>query len=180
MDVTSVATQLISALAANPELMTQFSQHPYSTTAQVTGSDESISQKDMNRVLTQVAAQATGQNLGLGDTKSLASALLGQNGGSVHALASALFGGAGAQAGSASGAQGMSLGGFDLGGVMGALTGAAATPAAAAQAAPQAQGSTGPSMAEIAAKSIAGAVAAQGLAALITGAMSSAQAQNGK
>ena len=151
MDISSAASQLISALGSNPDLVAQFAQHPYSTTAQVTGTDERISQKDMSRIITQVASRATGQKLGTSDTKDLASALMSQNGGSVHALASALFGGGSNTSGNA--------GGFDLSGVLGSLSGAGA-------------GNNGaPSMAEIAAKSIAGGLAARGLAALITGAM---------
>ena len=106
----------------------------------------------MSRIITQVAAQTPGQKLDSAGTKDLASALLGQSGGSVHQLASSLFGG---------GQQG---GGLDLGGILGSLTGGGA---ANGDGAP----SAGPSMAEIAAKSIAGAAAARGLAALITGAM---------
>ena len=159
MDIQSVASQLVSALGANPDLVSQFAEHPYSTTASVTGSDENISQKDMSRIITQVAAQASGQDLDTAGTKDLASALLGQSGGSVHSLASSLFGG-GQQGGS---------GGLDLGGILGSLTGGSAGG--------DGQASAGPSMAEIAAKSIAGAAAARGLAALITGAMATAKKQ---
>ena len=153
MDVQSAAAQLVSALGSNPDLLSQFAQHPYSTTAQVTGTDETISKKDMSRILTQVASQASGQQLGTSDTKSLASALMGQSGGSVHQLANTLFGGSAQQAGAGAS-------GFNLSGVLGALGGSQGS-----------QTSGGPSMAEIAAKSIAGGLAARGMAALITGAM---------
>ena len=156
MDIQSAAAQLVNALGNNPALVSQFAQHPYSTTAKVTGTDEHISQKDMSRIVTQVAAQASGQQLGTSDTKSLASALMGQSGGSVHQLANTLFGGGAQQAGAESGG----AGGFDLSGVLGALGGSQGS-----------QTSGGPSMAEIAAKSIAGGLAARGMAALITGAM---------
>jgi hypothetical protein len=160
MDIQSAAAQLVKALGSNPELVSQFAQHPYSTTAQVTGTDETISQKDMSRILTQVAAQASGQKLDTGGTKDLASALMGQSGGSVHGLANALFGGAAQQAGPG--------GGFDLGSVLGALGGSPSGSAGA------------PSMAEIAAKSIAGGLAARGMAALITGAMTGKKDSAGK
>ena len=151
MDIQSTAAQLITALGKNPDLVSQFAQHPYSTTAQVTGTDETISQKDMSRILTQVAAQASGQQLGTSDTKDLASALMSQSGGSVHTLANALFGTAPTQdAGNA--------GSIDLGSVLGALGGGSSS-------------TGGPSMAEIAAKSIAGGIAARGLAALLTTAL---------
>lgn len=130
MDVQSAAAQLVSYLGSNPDKISQFAQHPYSTTAKVTGTDETISKKDMSRILTQVAAQSNGQALDAGDTKNLASALMGQSGGSVHSLANALFGGA-----------------------------ASTTPSGA------------PSTAEILAKTAAGAVAARGMAALLTSAM---------
>ena len=60
MDVQSAASQLVKALGSNPDMLSQFAQHPYSTTAKVTGTDETISQKDMSRIITQVAAQASG------------------------------------------------------------------------------------------------------------------------
>ena len=152
MDVQSAASQLVKALGSNPDMLSQFAKHPYSTTAKVTGTNETISKKDMSRILTQVAAQASGQKLDAGGNKYLTSALLGQNGGSVHVLANALFGGAAQQAGPG--------GGFDLGSVLGSLTGGGSS-----------NNSAGPSMAEIAAKSIAGGLAAPGMAALPTGAL---------
>ena len=162
MDVSAAVSQLFSALSGNPALATQFAEHPYSTTAQVTGTQEDISQKDMSRIVTQLAAQAGGTQLDAGATKDLASALLGQSGGSVHTLASALFGGAAAQASGASEASGAqasnaAIGGFDLSGILGMLT---------------EKPSGADSLAEIAAKSIAGGVASRGLAALFTGALS--------
>ena len=84
MDIQQVAAQLISYLGSDPEKIAQFALHPYSTTAKVAGTDETISQKDMSRVVAQVAAQSTGQDLGTDATKSLASALLGESGGSVR------------------------------------------------------------------------------------------------
>ena len=154
MDIQSAASQLIAALGQNPELVSPFAQHPYSTTAKVTGTDETISQKDMSRIVTQVAAQASGAELDTAGTKSLASALMSQSGGSVHSLASALFGG-----GSQDASSGASAGGFDLSSILGSLSaGTTAT-------------NGGPSMAEIAAKSIVGGLAARGMASLLTGAL---------
>lgn len=129
MDTKSVASQLLSYLGNNPQLVSQFVEHPYSTTAAATGSDERISKDDMSQVLTQIAAQVSGQQLGSSDTATAASALMGQNGGSVHQLANALFGGA---------------------------ANASEKP------------STGMSTAEILAKSAAGALAARGMAELLT------------
>ena len=136
MDIQSAAAQLVSALASNPGLVSQFAQHPYSTTASVTGSDERISKADMSQVLAQVAAQVSGQQLGASDTANAASQMLDQTGGSVHSLASALFGGA-------------------------------------------TSGSAGaPSTAEILAKSVAGALAARGMAALLTTALGTNKKNN--
>ncbi|MDO5119812.1 MAG: hypothetical protein Q4D48_06965 [Coriobacteriales bacterium] len=136
MDIQSAATQLLNYLGNNPEKLAQLAAHPYSTTAKATGTNERISQKDMSRVLAQVAAQVSGQSLGTNETKDLASTLLGQNGGSVHTLANTLFGGAST---------------------------------------PTASGSAGPSMTEIMAKSVAGGLAARGMAALLTTALGAAK-----
>lgn len=130
MDIQSAAAQLVKALGDNPELVSQFANHPYSTTAKVTGSDERISKTDMSQVLAQVAAQVSNQKLGSSDVAGVASQMLGQTGGSVHSLASTLFGGA-----------------------------ASSAPAGA------------PSTAEIIAKSVAGALAARGMAAILTSAL---------
>ena len=127
MDIQAVASQLIGFLGNNPDMIAQFAAHPYSTTAQATGSNETISKNDMSQILTQVAAQATGKKVEKDQTADVASALLGQNGGSVHGLASALFGG------------------MNSDGVA--------------------------SMAELAAKSAIGGIAARGAASLITGAL---------
>ena len=95
MDIQAMASQLMGFLGDNPDLLGQFVEHPYSTTAEATNTDEKISKSDMSQIVTQVAAQATGQSFDMGDVAGIASTLLGQNGGSVHALTSALFGGAG-------------------------------------------------------------------------------------
>ena len=92
MDIQSVASQLMGYLGNNPDLISQFVAHPYSTTAAATGTDDTISKDDMSQILTQVAAQFTGQSFGANDVAGMASNLLGQNGGSIHALASTLFG----------------------------------------------------------------------------------------
>lgn len=102
MDVQSAAAQLISYLGSNPDKISQFVEHPYSTTASVTGTDERISKEEMSQVVTQVAAQTSGQTVASKDVASVASALMGQTDGSVHALTSALFGGAAGSAASSS------------------------------------------------------------------------------
>ncbi len=94
MDIQAIASQLMGQIGENPDMFAQFVQHPYSTTAAAAGTDEKISKSDMSQVVTQMAAQATGQSADLGDIAGIASTLLAQNGGSVHSLTSALFGGA--------------------------------------------------------------------------------------
>lgn len=101
MDIQSVASQLMGYLGNNPDLISQFVEHPYSTTAAATGTNDNISKDDMSQIVTQLAAQATGQSVPTADVSGIASSLLGQNGGSVHALTSALFGG-GSSAGASS------------------------------------------------------------------------------
>lgn len=93
MDITKVAKQLLSFLGQNPQLITQFIQHPYSTTAQATGSDAQISKVDMSQILTTAAALSNNQTLPASDVVNISSALLGQNNNSIHSMASMLFGG---------------------------------------------------------------------------------------
>ena len=97
MDVQSVAKQLINYLGDNPQLIQQFIQHPYSTTATAIGTDERISKKDMSEVVTAAAAMSNNQKLSMGDVANIASLLLGQNHNSVHELTSMLFGGGNTQ-----------------------------------------------------------------------------------
>ena len=116
MDIQQVASQLINYLGKNPELITQFIEHPYSTTAKATGSDAEISKRDMSQIVTAAAALANGQQLGMGDVANIASALMGQNNNSVHSLTSMLFGGGNTQQATASAqAQTKPNGSLDLG-----------------------------------------------------------------
>ena len=87
-----IAQTLVKFLAQNPSLITQFLAHPYSTVDQATGADEHLSKKDMSEVVTAAAALSSGQQFDLGSLASTAATLLGQNGDSVHALTTALFG----------------------------------------------------------------------------------------
>lgn len=168
MDIQQTATQLLGFLGDNPDLISQFVQHPYSTTAQATGSDDNISKEDMSQIVTQVAAQSTHQKLGSTDTANIASLLMGQSGGSVHALTSALFGGGAAGSGAAQGSATPAAGGLggmlDLGGLVGSLLGGGTGSAGA------------PSTADILAKSVMGGVTSRGLASLVTAAMGTNEA----
>ena len=130
-----IASTLVQFLASNPELITQFLNHPYSTTQQATGAPQQLSQTDMSEVVTAAAAMSTGQNVDMSNLAGVASTLLAQNGGSVHALTNALFGtpqqAVQIQQQAASGAQSS---GLDLGtlvGLAGALMGTGAAVSAA-------------------------------------------------
>ena len=169
MDIQQTATQLLGFLGDNPDLISQFVQHPYSTTAQATGSDDTISKEDMSQIVTQVAAQSTHQKLGSTDTANIASLLMGQSGGSVHALTSALFGGGATSSGATQGSTTPAAGGLggmlDLGGLVGSLLGGGAGSSTGA-----------PSTADILAKSVMGGVTSRGLASLVTAAMGTNEA----
>ena len=89
---TDIATTLVKFLASNPQLITQFLNHPYSTTQQATGSNVQLSQTDMSEVVTAAAAMSTGNNVDFSNLSSVAAQLLSQNGNSVHQLTNALFG----------------------------------------------------------------------------------------
>ena len=137
MDIQSVATQLIGFLGQNPQLIQQFIQHPYSTTAQATGSDATISREDMSQVVTAAAALSNNQQLPANDVANIASALLEQNNNSVHSLTSMLFGGGNTQqATQQAQAQTTSAGTLDLGSLVNMAT-LAATLMGGAQAAQQ-------------------------------------------
>lgn len=161
MDIQQVATQLINFLGKNPELITQFIEHPYSTTAQATGSDAEISKTDMSQVVTAAAAMANNQPLPTSDVTNIASALLGQNNNSVHSLTSMLFGGGNtAQATQQAQAQTTSAGTLDLGSLvnmaslaatlMSGMSGASQQQVAQQQAKPQINLSDGLDLGEIA------------------------------
>ena len=115
MDIQQVASQLVNYLGKNPQLITQFIEHPYSTTAKATGSNAEISKRDMSQIVTAAAALANGQQLGMGDVANIASALMGQNNNSVHSLTSMLFGGGNTQQATATAQAQTSGGSLDLG-----------------------------------------------------------------
>ena len=87
-----IASTLVNYLANNPQMITQFLDHPYSTTQQATGSPVQLSQTDMSEVVTAAAAMSTGNNVDFSNLASVAATLLSQNGGSVHTLTNTLFG----------------------------------------------------------------------------------------
>ena len=139
MDIQKVASQLVAYLGQNPQLIQQFIEHPYSTTAKATGSDAEISKKDMSQIVTATAALANNQKLGGNDIANIASVLLGQNNNSVHSLTNMLFGGGtGQQATQYAQQQTTSSGTLDLGSLV-SLAALAATLMSGASAANQQQ-----------------------------------------
>lgn len=140
MDIQNAAKQLVNYLGQNPALITQFIEHPYSTTAKATGTDAEISKKDMSQIVTAAAALSNNQKLDMGQVAAISSALLGQNNDSVHSLTSMLFGGGTTQqATQAAQQQTTQAGTLELGslvnlaGLAATLMGGATAPAAAAQ-----------------------------------------------
>lgn len=96
MDILSIASQLMGATSQDTSLLSQFLEHPYSTTQQVTGADEMLNKTDMSQVLTALAAMTGGQQkadtLDTNSIATLASTLLGKNDNSIHGLTNMLFG----------------------------------------------------------------------------------------
>jgi hypothetical protein len=87
-----IAKTLMGFLGSNPQMLTQFLDHPYSTTQQATGADERLSQEDMSQVVTAMAGMAGGKTADMSGLAGLAAGLLTANGGSVHSMVNSLFG----------------------------------------------------------------------------------------
>ena len=85
--------QLVGSVLSNPNLMNNLAEHPYSTVREATGQEE-VTRDEVSQALAAVSALAGGQQLDFGNLASLASGLLADNGGSAHAMAQSLFGGA--------------------------------------------------------------------------------------
>ncbi|MBR0404821.1 MAG: hypothetical protein IJI68_06415 [Eggerthellaceae bacterium] len=86
-----IVQQLVNSVVANPQLMGNLAEHPYSTVSQATGQEE-VSRDEVSEALAAVAALANGQQIDFGNLASIAASLLADNGGSAHALAQSLFG----------------------------------------------------------------------------------------
>lgn len=86
-----IVQQLVSSVVANPQLMSNLAEHPYSTVSQATGQEE-VSRDEVSQALAAVSALASGQQIDFGNLASIAASLLADNGGSAHALAQSLFG----------------------------------------------------------------------------------------
>lgn len=93
MSAQALIQQVIAGLVQNPSMLTNLMEHPYSTVKDVTGNQD-VSKEEVAETVAGVSALANGQAIDFGQLGNLAQSLLGQNGGSVHQLASSLFGGA--------------------------------------------------------------------------------------
>jgi len=91
MDISSVLQQVIGAVAENPETLSSMAEHPYSTIGNITN-NENVSKEEASQVVTALSSLAGGNDIDLGSIASMAAGLLGENGNSVHSLASALLG----------------------------------------------------------------------------------------
>ena len=92
MATQDIVQQLIGVVAKNPQILTSLMNHPYSTVAQVTGTDREISRQEAAEVLTATSALASGQAVDFSQLAGIASQLLGQNNNSAHSLATNLLG----------------------------------------------------------------------------------------
>lgn len=92
MATQDIVQQLIGVVAQNPDILTSLMEHPYSTVAQVTGEDRTISKEEAAQVVTATSALASGQAVDFSQLAGVASQLLGQNDNSVHSLAASLLG----------------------------------------------------------------------------------------
>lgn len=83
--------QLVNSVVANPDLMGNLVEHPYSTVSAATG-QETVTRDEVSEALAAVSALANGEQLDFGNLASIAASLLADNGGSAHAMAQSLFG----------------------------------------------------------------------------------------
>ncbi|MBR5950543.1 MAG: hypothetical protein IKZ87_03820, partial [Actinomycetaceae bacterium] len=92
MAVQEIVQQVVKAVSSDPNLISDFVAHPYSTISKLTGI-ETVSKEQASQAVTAISALASGKSVDFGTIASVASKLLLKNDNSVHALASSLFGG---------------------------------------------------------------------------------------
>lgn len=95
MDIQQLVQMLVGNAQQNPDLLGSLMQHPYSTIGNLTD-NENVSKEEASQAVTAMSALASGQAVDFGALADVASALLSNNGGSVHELANALLGSGGA------------------------------------------------------------------------------------
>ena len=96
MNIESVVQLIAGEVAKNPQMLTSLLNHPYSTIGNATNNDN-VSKDEASQVVAAVSQLACGSAVDFGSLASMASGLLGQNGGSVHQLANSLLGSGSAQ-----------------------------------------------------------------------------------
>ena len=94
MDTMSMIKNLMGSVMQNPDLLNNLAEHPYSTIREANGIEEEIPRDQASQVLAAFANLASPGATDLTGLSGMASSLLANNGNSVHALASSLFGGA--------------------------------------------------------------------------------------
>lgn len=94
MDIQELVQMLVGSTTENPDLLGSLMQHPYSTIGNLTDNNN-VSSEEASQAVTAMAALASGQSVDFSNIASVASQLLSQNDGSVHALASSLLGSGG-------------------------------------------------------------------------------------
>ncbi|MGI6221273.1 MAG: hypothetical protein ACOYIP_05335 [Coriobacteriales bacterium] len=91
MDIQEMITKLLGSAEKEPQVLQELVEHPYSTIRKVTGLKE-VSKEQASQVVAGTAAAARGKQIDMGSLAGIASAMLGQSGGSVHSLADMLLG----------------------------------------------------------------------------------------
>ncbi len=92
MATQDIVQQIVKAAISNPNMLSALMEHPYSTISELTGI-ETVTKEQASQAVTATSALASGQSVDFASLAATAAKLLSSNGNSVHALASALFGG---------------------------------------------------------------------------------------
>ncbi|MDO4399631.1 MAG: hypothetical protein Q4D27_01630 [Coriobacteriia bacterium] len=91
MNIENVVQLIAGQVAQNPQMLTSLLEHPYSTIGNATNNNN-VSKDEASQVVAAMSQLACGSAVDFGSLASMASGLLGQNGGSVHQLANSLLG----------------------------------------------------------------------------------------
>lgn len=92
MAIQDIVQQVVKAVTADPNLLSDFIAHPYSTISKLTGI-ETVTKEQAAEAVTATSALASGQSIDFSTLASVAAKLLSKNDNSVHSLATSLFGG---------------------------------------------------------------------------------------
>ena len=92
MAIQDIVQQVIKAVTADPNVLSDFVAHPYSTISKLTGI-ETVTKEQAAEAVTATSALASGQSVDFSTLASVAAKLLSKSDNSVHSLATSLFGG---------------------------------------------------------------------------------------